>query len=330
MSSQAAKPTSSPYPAGFPTTPTPIYVRSDALPVPVPDDDRDVLYAPKNWPAAPADADVDDDNDNDGNDDTDASDPAPVDLITNPPAQSFVLVFPPGGGPLNIGPQQPSVQATLHGANATVIKNVVFQSAFPCGFGRCKFVADALLETATVYGYIGRVECLKSDPPLLRAMSGVVPYGPQNAPTRRSVPWYKPYSHPCVLALLEASFFQGPKSIAAKYPDLFPSSCLDRPREHEIPPSILALVGVAIHAALAEWKSGLHRAIPFATDSFIDVYNEHMTTITGIKPKKIGAYHTMLYRLYKSASNITPITDLATVPVSTALDRVDVDGMEVD
>ena len=275
---------------------------------------------------------VDDDDDDDGNHGAGA---VLVDLVSDPPAQSFVLVFPPGGGPLNISPQQPPVQATLHGANATVIKNVVFQNAFPDSFGRSKFVADALVEAATVHGYTGLVDRLTSDQPFLRSMSGVVGpssplavplptacvnyfthqakqrisnfrgtikkaaegfvfgfYGVGTLPTaecadkvsfmlqnltyvypfvyevrpspnplalipsnyflnvlqpgKRSVPWAKPYAHPCVLALLTASFFQGPKSIAAKYPDLFPSSFIDRPHEHEIPPSMLALVGVAV------------------------------------------------------------------------------------
>ncbi|PIL36323.1 hypothetical protein GSI_00011 [Ganoderma sinense ZZ0214-1] len=315
-------------------------------------------------------------HDDDNDDDNTAPSPPVIDLVSNPPADYFVLVFPPGGGPLNISPQQSPVQAVLHGANATVIKNVVFENAFPDSFGRCKFVADALFEGAIVHDYTGLLERLKTDPPFLHSMSGVAKQHISNfrgtikkaaegfvhgfygvgglppaecadkvsfmlenltyvypfiyEPGKRSVPWHKPYSHPCVLALLTSSFFQGPKSIAAKYPDLFPSSDPDRLREHEIPPSMLALVGVAIHAALAEWKSGVHRAIPFAADSFVDVYNEHMTTINGIKPKNLGGYHTMLHRLYKSASNITPIAEPVPASVSTALDRVDVDAMEVD
>ncbi|KAI1788623.1 hypothetical protein LXA43DRAFT_894353 [Ganoderma leucocontextum] len=108
------------------------------------------------------------------------------------------------------------------------------------------------------------------------------------------------------------------------------SSLADNPSEHEIPVAMLALVGVAIHAALTEWRQGSRKAVQFTADAFNDPYTEHTTLLKGIKAKRKGVpYHALMHRLYRSASNITPISAAAT-STGTALDFVDIDGMAID
>ncbi|KAI0801486.1 hypothetical protein C8Q74DRAFT_1186124, partial [Fomes fomentarius] len=67
--------------------------------------------------------------------------------------------------------------------------------------------------------------------------------------------------------------------------------------EKEIPLPMLALIDTVIHALINEWTSGTHKAITFAADTYLDVYNEHIT----IKEANIRAYHLLMHRLYKDA-----------------------------
>ena len=61
-----------------------------------------------------------------------------------------------------------------------------------------------------------------------------------------------------------------------------------------------------IHAALSEWRTGVHKPMAFSADSFADAYNEHITLLTGIKNKNVRAYHAMMHRLYREATYVPP------------------------
>ncbi|KAI0746221.1 hypothetical protein C8Q80DRAFT_1121117 [Daedaleopsis nitida] len=97
------------------------------------------------------------------------------------------------------------------------------------------------------------------------------------------VSYAKPYQHNIVEHALRTCFFDGTHSPAAREAHRFSSVLDDRPDEKEVPLAMLALVATAIHASLTEWKSGAHKTIPFSADMYLDVYNEHVITLNGIK-----------------------------------------------
>ncbi|RPD62620.1 hypothetical protein L227DRAFT_561968 [Lentinus tigrinus ALCF2SS1-6] len=144
-----------------------------------------------------------------------------------------------------------------------------------------------------------------------------------------NVQWHKPYGHAVYPAMLRVSFFTGTAAIGTQYPDLFNSSLDNRAEEKEISIPMLALVGTAIHAALTEWKTGTHYSIPFAADAYLDVYNEHRLVLSGIKAKNPRAFHSLMHRLYREASGVTPAASTSTT-ANEMLSRMDWDAMEVD
>ncbi|KAI0756057.1 hypothetical protein C8Q80DRAFT_1078133, partial [Daedaleopsis nitida] len=96
--------------------------------------------------------------------------------------------------------------------------------------------------------------------------------------------------------------------------------------EKEVPLAMLALVATAIHASLTEWKSGAHKTIPFSADTYLDVYNEHVITLNGIKDGNVRGYHMMMHNLYKGASGVPAPAQSRTK----ALAHVDIAGMDID
>ncbi|EJF55361.1 hypothetical protein DICSQDRAFT_176032 [Dichomitus squalens LYAD-421 SS1] len=101
-------------------------------------------------------------------------------------------------------------------------------------------------------------------------------------------------------------------------------------KEKEMPMAMVALVGAAIHAALSEWKTGVHKPKPFSADAVADAYNEHIILLTGIKNKNLRAYHAMMHRLYREASGITPVPVQAIATGGDALEHIDFEGMDID
>ncbi|KAI1785051.1 hypothetical protein LXA43DRAFT_1119318, partial [Ganoderma leucocontextum] len=115
----------------------------------------------------------------------------------------------------------------------------------------------------------------------------------------RSVPWAKPYIHPCVVAVLRAAFVNpGPHSMLTDHPEIFASTHANRPEETEIPTVMAALVATAIHAAISEWRLGFHKPASFSADAFIDIYNEHMIILNTAKFRNPIGYHTLMHRLF--------------------------------
>ena len=158
----------------FPTMPVPTTntTISDVLPLSLGDDDE----PEEPLSASPPRSDSESDPEPDSGDDDSRHATAHIGLFPtgNPPAHAFVLILTPGGGPLNIAPQQPHIRVTLQGANVVVIKNIVFDNAFPDTFGRSKFAADALKQVARQHGWSGLVSRIKTDEQFLHTLSGVV------------------------------------------------------------------------------------------------------------------------------------------------------------
>ncbi|KAH9941882.1 uncharacterized protein BXZ73DRAFT_41778 [Epithele typhae] len=146
---------------------------------------------------------------------------------------------------------------------------------------------------------------------------------------QQTVPWNRPYQHPCIAAVLRAVFFSGASSYAVRHPTIFVSTRPDRLEEREIPIPMLALVCTAIHVSLSEWRQGTHKTSPFTADAYLDVYNEHVLLLNGIKDNNVRAFHTTMHRLFVSASGINPVT-VVTAATADAISHVDFAGMEVD
>ena len=155
----------------MPTTNTTI---SDVLPPSLGDDNE--LEEPLS--GSPPRSDSESEPEPDSEDDNSRHTTVPHDICpfptSNPPAHMFVLILTPGGGPLNITPQQPHIRIMLQGVNIIIIKNIVFDNAFPDTFGCSKFTADAFKQVARQHGWSGLVHCIKTDEQFLHMMSGVV------------------------------------------------------------------------------------------------------------------------------------------------------------
>ncbi|KAJ3003309.1 hypothetical protein NUW54_g5369 [Trametes sanguinea] len=166
---------------------------------------------------------------------------------------------------------------------------------------------------------------------------------------RKHIAEGKPYQHPIVTAVLREVFFKGPKAFAGQNDDLFISirktpnahsavrnlgvflmSSLPQRPEKEIPMVMLALVGAAIHASLLDWRSGdFTGASSFSADKYVDAYKEHLVLLEAIKSNSAVKYHTMMYKLYNTASAATSVTD-ASSGGALALTRLNLDAMEED
>jgi len=53
--------------------------------------------------------------------------------------------------------------------------------------------------------------------------------------------------------------------------------------------------------AIREWHTGVHKAIDFTTDKYLDGYNGHVGTLNNIRATRRGAFHAMMADLYKVA-----------------------------
>ncbi|TBU41222.1 hypothetical protein BD309DRAFT_868740 [Dichomitus squalens] len=150
---------------------------------------------------------------------------------------------------------------------------------------------------------------------------------------KQSVTWAQPYGGPIVAALARHIAWTGPSAIAVRNPLQFTSSIHDSPQvnEKEIPMPMLALIGAAIHAALTEWKTGIHKPSSFSADAYADAYNEHLTLLRGIKEKNLHGYHRMTHRIFLAASGTAPAIPAApTNAAADALAHVDFDNMDID
>ncbi|TBU52392.1 hypothetical protein BD310DRAFT_952753 [Dichomitus squalens] len=167
---------------------------------------------------------------------------------------------------------------------------------------------------------------------LFEWLTYIYPYTEQASTTngKRTVPWNKPYLNDCVVAVLRAAFFTGPHSIVNAAPAIFASTLPQRQDECEVPMVMVALVGTTIHAVLSDWNSGLNKSQRFSTDAYLDVYNEHIVLLKGIKSENARGYHIMMHRLFTCARCDTVMPFLHLPHTNTALAHVDFAAMDVD
>jgi hypothetical protein len=56
-----------------------------------------------------------------------------------------------------------------------------------------------------------------------------------------------------------------------------------------------------LYGAIHEWHTGVHKAVEFSANAFLDVYNGHINTFTHIRENREEAYHGMMGDIYRLA-----------------------------
>ncbi|KAN0128901.1 hypothetical protein V8E53_013274 [Lactarius tabidus] len=147
----------------------------------------------------------------------------------------------------------------------------------------------------------------------------------------------KPFAHPAIIALLRDTFLVSVRggSFATRNQARFMLSLDSRPKELEIPRSMLALVATSIHSALDDHANGVLRKTDFNADIYEDVYLTHMTFLAHIREESLTKYHRMMAGLYATASTIScaaprNVFVACTTAVTTddAICQLDLAGME--
>ncbi|KAN0129815.1 hypothetical protein V8E53_012287, partial [Lactarius tabidus] len=109
----------------------------------------------------------------------------------------------------------------------------------------------------------------------------------------------KPFHHPAIINTIQEAFFKrkrGP-SIAQKHQSLFTSSQDTGTAgvELELPPAMVAMAAVAVHASLDETVTGLD----FNADTYEDSYDTFISFLEQIQKQKLLAYHRLMSDLFK-------------------------------
>ncbi|KAH9910569.1 uncharacterized protein BXZ73DRAFT_83416 [Epithele typhae] len=271
-----------------------------------------------------------------------------------PPSAYSITPSATAGGVLSLNAQHTHCRQVVRRAFLVIEASLMSKHAFPDAIGRSQFVSTAILECADELEMVGMGQWLRANEAALRSLSSLPnqrvsairgrakyatdgyapPYYKIVAgscqdlvawyfahltyiypvdPMQQTVPWNRPYQHPCIAAVLRAVFFSGASSFT-----LSPESLST---DHS--------VIFQIHASLSEWRQGTHKTSPFTADAYLDVYNEHVLLLNGIKDNNVRAFHTTMHRLFVSASGINPVT-VVTAATADAISHVDFAGMEVD
>ncbi|CDO73949.1 hypothetical protein BN946_scf185016.g106 [Trametes cinnabarina] len=207
-------------------------------------------------------------------------------------AAAYDLVPPPTvGAVLPLSVQHPHIQIMLREAFPRIEAELCFTNAFPSTLGRSQFVVKAMVSAASALEHRVLERRLQQDSLFTRLLSAIV--GPnQRVSSFRSGVKKITDAHVAAFYNLQAT----PGECDKKVEWLF---------EH-----LAYLYPSDMHASLTEWKSGTHKACAFSGDSFIDVYNEQVLLLTGIREQNVHGYHTMTHRLYNAVLGITPTANV--------------------
>lgn len=133
----------------------------------------------------------------------------------------------------------------------------------------------------------------------------------------------RPFQHPVIIDTLRGIFFKRKRgsSFAQKNRRCFPLGVSST--ELELPPAMVAIVAVAVHASLEEKAYG----IEFNADAYEDSYNIHIATLKEIEENNRPAYRRLMSDLYKLVTDDpkTRVRDSS----SNAMVLLDLNGMAV-
>ncbi|KAI0960714.1 hypothetical protein AcV7_000018 [Taiwanofungus camphoratus] len=280
------------------------------------------------------------------------------------------IVWPEKGGILSLNSQKPHVQDVLRAGISKVLIDICFNHAFPeslkqkfmgnalidcaeaLGYKDIKkrlcndqdynkelsnLPAQRVSSTcyeikqktdAMVDGYYG---CMKPGRHstvewLLKFLHFIYPCDAE----KQTIDSIKPFQHPAIIAGLQQCFFSGLKSFGHKNINLFTTSDPERPDKKEIPMAMLGLVTTAIFASLMQWSSTEKMKVNFGADAFIGVYEEAIAFLTAIKTQGPRQYHTMMRRLFDTASGSTDARKPQKSTAAESLAILDLTGMDVD
>jgi hypothetical protein len=121
----------------------------------------------------------------------------------------------------------------------------------------------------------------------------------------------QPYWNDWIIATIWNTFLAGEKSLATSFSNQFPTSeDSNGVIKLEVPPwslwwqqryvkisatlHICCTNEIKLYIALYEWRSGTYHAVDFATNTFLDVYQGHLSTMAYIRENKVDAYHAMM------------------------------------
>ncbi|EAU83207.2 hypothetical protein CC1G_11668 [Coprinopsis cinerea okayama7 len=144
----------------------------------------------------------------------------------------------------------------------------------------------------------------------------------------------KPFLHSCILAVLRQCVFTEKGrtgSLAHKYDKGFrtlPSTSADAPQRRAIPDAMVCLAAAVTHAALDDWKNGIHQPTPFSADTYEDVYNVLGEVLDTIREARQGAaYDYLMAKIYTECGKGTASSGIAST--NDALKLVDIENMPV-
>ncbi|THU89684.1 hypothetical protein K435DRAFT_802527 [Dendrothele bispora CBS 962.96] len=191
--------------------------------------------------------------------------------------------------------------------------------------GQVKVAAQKIVEAR--YGLIGL--SLEQRKTLVEKLLEELCYiFPLTNPTDTST-WQanRPYRHIAVAEVLNKAFFKGRKAIGKQYESNF-TSVSTKDTAKELPKAMVALAGVALFAALKEWKSGSQIDEDFSAADMKEEYDNHIQLIDEQIMKKDGSgkekYHNLMAHLYCEANKTH-----ASNSKNSKLPKIDFDGMEI-
>ncbi|KAL1697494.1 hypothetical protein GGG16DRAFT_107410 [Schizophyllum commune] len=115
----------------------------------------------------------------------------------------------------------------------------------------------------------------------------------------------KPYSHPCITAVIQDVVFtaSGSRSLSHEFADMFYDAASDEARP-ELPIAMVALAATAVCAALEDRSLGVHnkKTTEFSSDTVFNIYEDHVRALTAIRDSKPAAFHRLMADLFKEVS----------------------------
>jgi hypothetical protein len=68
--------------------------------------------------------------------------------------------------------------------------------------------------------------------------------------------------------------------------------------------AFMILTSIQVYAALKEWDTGVHQAVPFMANVFQDLYMNHIKDLEHIEKSNKPAYDSMMHCLFHSAAYV--------------------------
>ncbi|KAH7904458.1 hypothetical protein BJ138DRAFT_1119393 [Hygrophoropsis aurantiaca] len=136
----------------------------------------------------------------------------------------------------------------------------------------------------------------------------------------------KPYRAPMLIALLAALFFNGAKSVGAKFASRFTQLAKNKAGRPEVPIPMVALVATVTHAAVLSKSSG--STFKFSGNLFADTYRTHVEVLQRIAAQAPVKYHVMMADIYAAVQQASQTSGIGSNVPENAIAFLDMDGMD--